>query len=235
MSNFNNLDNSDGHLNRIGGKHNRFPTRGKRMSIGRPIGAFNVVSKGVFIFLCGAFGLTVVPQLFNMMNESSEIVQIAEDFQSMTSKTNTGDRASITDVGVELLKKRVKDECKLSEDKVISLLEYLQKGLENNNLSIEDSENILIMDVDKISSSKEFNKTVINKLEKYDSTVTFCFYCEAENEIERVKEIERINQLFLQNSEEIGKTGCVRAVLNVLTEYTENKNEFVFFATFIKM
>lgn len=241
-----NEDNSDGHLNRIGGKHNRFPTRKKNnYTYGRPIGAFNAVAKGTAIFLCAAFIYTVTPQVFSMLTDSLDIFDTVQDVKNVVSKTNKGtnntisentNRTSIFDIGAEIFKKqmRITNVCDLSETDIDNILGYLQEGLANENIDMNDNEEIILMKNTDISDMQGFDKNVLKELKKYNLKVTFCFYGQLETKMEREAEIERIRKLLFDSSEEIGKLGYIRAISNVLTDFTSDKTEFVYFITFMK-
>lgn len=158
---------------------------------------FNAIAGGVCLFLCGALGWSLITSAYESITSAKGKVEQVKEVADYITSAKQGTNGTY--------EFDIKKEIDLSAGDVQSILEKLSEYIESGTAI---SENVIVLDYSEVSSFKDYEKKVINKLSKYSGSVTFVLIGggvwssdEALEEYEKVKAIASDNLDYLDDTE----------------------------------
>ena len=158
--------------NTWGGKNNSWGNKNRKQKNNDPR---YEESKAFKIFVIAALGITLavggintVQDLLDKYDTAKEAVELVEDIQNKisnkeeTSVNNNNSKAKVeNESGIEIDMDDIKD-----------LLDKIDEYTEENNIQLK-VENIIVVDYNNANTLELYRENIINKLSKYDNTITF--------------------------------------------------------------
>lgn len=158
---------------------------------------FNAIAGGVCLFLCGALGWSLITSAYESITSAKGKVEQVKEVADYITSAKQGNNG--------IYEFDIKKEIDLSVGDVQSILEKLSEYIESGTAISED---VIILDYSEVSNSKDYEKEILNKLSKYNGSVTFVLIGdgiwssdEALEEYEKVKAIASDNLGYLDNTE----------------------------------
>lgn len=158
---------------------------------------FNAIAGGICLFLCGALGWSVITSAYEAITDAKGKVEQVKEVADYITSAKQGNSGTY--------EFNIKKEIDLSAGDVKNILEKLSNYIESGTAI---SENVIILDYSEVSSFKDYEKKVINKLSKYNGSVTFVLIDdgiwssdEAVAEYEKMKSIASNNLDCLDDTE----------------------------------
>ena len=169
----------DPHHNTWGGKNNSWGNRTRKKKENNqtqvryePSKLFNILAGGAFLFICGAFGLSILGSMFTGIKDALDTVDTVKDIASSISETSSTSSTSGTrgtgGTGGTGLNLNIDIDITdiIDEEDVAEILEYI-----SNKIGEEANNKTLVIDYDDAKDVKSYNKNVISKLNKYKHVV----------------------------------------------------------------
>lgn len=158
---------------------------------------FNAVAGGICLFLCGALGWSLITSAYESITSAKEKVEQVKEVASYINSAKQGNSG--------VYEFDIKKEIDLSAGDVQNILEKLSEYIESGTAISED---VIVLDYSEVGSFKDYEKKVINKLSKYNGSVTFVLIGngiwssdEALEEYEKMKAIASDNLDYLDDTE----------------------------------
>lgn len=122
----------------------------------RPTKAFNIIAGGVMLFFLAGIGLSIVGSIFTGIKD---VIGVKDTVTNYTENIRSENRSITKTNGIDI-----------DESDVQDILDYIYNSMsEAESLDCKTE----TLDYSDIDTNKKYKKNIINKLDKYDGTVTF--------------------------------------------------------------
>lgn len=175
---------------------------------------FNAIAGGVCLFLCGALGWSLITSAYESITSAKgKVEQIKEVADYITSAKQGTNGTYEFDI---------KKEIDLSAGDVQNILEKLSQYIETGTAISKD---VIVLDYSEVSNSKDYEKEVLNKLSKYNGSVTFVLISDGIwSSDEALEEYEKMKTMASDNLDYLDDTEFTRIRTTVDLNYPQSCN-----------